>query len=666
MDRGEGKGRVLVVGSEPQFRKSVASVLGIKFEIIEAPTETEGLDKARRERPQAIVLGYLEPRGTSFKLHTKLRAGWITKHIPLVVIDVSLPGQLHKTWTNEEAMQMEAEDYFSISIKEGEDMCPHLASFGLLKTIDAKLRRKSNLLKEAILDPDIFCITWEQIPGRGAFEIQQENVIDNVAIAAAGGIVHAVSVTDNPGGNPALSTEMLCAQIKKAEMEPLVHLACRDKNRNEIESMLYGLAAEGVRNILILSGDYPSPDAFEGMPKPVFDIDPVNALRLVEVMNRGLEHKVLRKTVTLAPTDFFAGVCVSPFKQLESELIGQYAKLKKKIESGAKFIITQVGYDARKLHELLQWLKLNDFRVPVLANVYVLPYGAAKIMNQNAVPGCVVPDKLVAELAEEATAEDKGRAARLLRAAKQYAIAKGMGCAGAHIGGHGTTYEMLEYIVDKGEELSKSWQDLVEEFDYSQKDGFYFFEKDEESGLCSNTPAPRPAKNPVPLVYRLSRVAHSLMFNEKRWYFKMFQRFAARVDSSPRATKFFFFFEHMAKVAMFGCMNCGDCALFDLAYVCPMSQCPKQQRNGPCGGSYQGWCEVHPNEKKCVWVQAYDRLKAFKEEKKIEEYIVKPCNWSLLESSSWLNFYLGRDHTAKRLGIEPPRKKSAGKVKQKA
>ena len=147
---------------------------------------------------------------------------------------------------------------------------------------------------------------------------------------------------------------------------------------------------------------------------------------------------------------------------------------------------------------------------------------------------------------------------------------------------------------------------------------------------------------------------------------KMFQRFAARVDSSPRATRFFFFFEHMAKVAMFGCMNCGDCALFDVAYVCPMSQCPKQQRNGPCGGSYQGWCEVHPNEKKCVWVQAYDRLKAFKEEKKIEEYIVTPCNWNLLETSSWLNFYLGRDHTAKRLGIEPPRKKSAGKVKAKA
>ena len=72
--------------------------------------------------------------------------------------------------------------------------------------------------------------------------------------------------------------------------------------------------------------------------------------------------------------------------------------------------------------------------------------------------------------------------------------------------------------------------------------------------------------------------------------------------------------EHLAKTALFHCMNCGDCALFDIAYVCPMSQCPKNQRNGACGGSYEGWCEVYPNEKKCVWVQAYERYKAYHEE----------------------------------------------------
>ena len=483
-------------------------------------------------------------------------------------------------------------------------------------------------------------------------------------LAAKGGKIHGISVTDNPGGNPALSTEMLCAEIKKSHMEPLVHLACRDKNRNSIESMLYGIAAEGVRNILLLTGDYPSTEGFEGMPKPVFDIDPINAVRLVEVMNSGLEHRVINKTVTLARTDFFAGACVSPFKQQEAELIPQYTKLEKKIRSGAKFIIPQVGYDVRKVHEILQWMEFKELKVPLIANVYILPFGAARFMNSNNVPGAVVTDKLLNEIDGERQAEDKGKSARLLRAAKQYAIAKGMGCSGAHIGGHNISYGMVEEIIDRGEELSSNWKDLVEEFDFPQDDGFYFFEKDEQTGLNSNTPAGRPSRVRVPMKYRLARMAHSLLFNEKSGLFKMLQPTAARIDRNPKRKARFGRLEHMAKVAMFDCMNCGDCALFDAAYICPMSQCPKQQRNGPCGGSYQGWCEVYPDEQLCIWVQAYNRLKAFKEDDSLGEYVVPPCNWDLRETPSWLNFYLGRDHTAKRLGIQPPAKKSKSSEEQ--
>jgi len=653
--------RVLVVGSESDFLEMMKKSLEGRFEVLYASDENDGLAKAREGRPDAILLGYLEPRGTSFRLHKKLRGGWITKHIPLLVVDVSLPRQPQKRWTSQEAMQMDAEDYFSFAPDDTASLTLLMESVGLLEKISTKLSEKANPLEEAILHPETFCVTWEQIPGRGAFEMQQEHLIDNVAKAADTGRIHAISVTDNPGGNPALSTEMLCAQIKKSGMEPLVHLACRDKNRSEIESMLYGLAAEGVRNILVLTGDYPSSEGFEGRPKPVFDIDPVNALRLVETMNRGLEHEVMRKKVTLAPTDLFAGVCVSPFKKLESELMAQYAKLKKKIECGAKFIITQVGFDARKCHEVLQWLRLNNYDIPVIANIYILPYGAAKLMNANGIPGCVVTDKLVAELAEEAKTEDKGKSARLLRSAKMYAIAKGMGCAGAHIGGHNISYEMVEYIMNRGEEFSQNWESLVSEFDYPQEDGFYLFERDSRTGLNTDVPAQRALKPSVPLIYKFSRLAHVVLFNEESWVFKALRPLAKRIDASRGVKHVFDSLEHLAKAALFGCMNCGDCALFDVAFVCPMSQCPKGQRNGACGGSHEGWCEVYPNEKQCVWVQAYERLKAYKEENSIGDYVVPPCNWNLWQTSSWLNFYMGRDHTAKRLGIEAPPEKPPAK-----
>jgi methylenetetrahydrofolate reductase (NADPH) len=306
-------------------------------------------------------------------------------------------------------------------------------------------------------------------------------------------------------------------------------------------------------------------------------------------------------------------------------------------------------------------LQINDFKIPVLVNVYVLPYSTAKLMNSNKIPGCVVTDKLVSELAEEAKAADKGKNARLLRSAKLYAIAKGMGYAGAHIGGHGITSEMVEYIITKGEELSKNWEELIPEFDYPQPEGFYLFEKDPKTGLNTDPLARRPSKPSPPFIYRLSRIAHVTLFEQKSWVFKMLRPIAGWVDASPRAKTVFEFFEHLAKTVLFHCLNCGDCALFDVGFVCPMSQCPKNQRNGACGGSYQGWCEVYPNEKRCVWVQAYDRLKAYGEEDSLDGNIVPPCNWDLWQTSSWLNFYMGRDHTSKRLGIRPPQRKEASR-----
>ena len=146
---------------------------------------------------------------------------------------------------------------------------------------------------------------------------------------------------------------------------------------------------------------------------------------------------------------------------------------------------------------------------------------------------------------------------------------------------------------------------------------------------------------------------HNAVFEEKSLFFKPMRTLSRVIDGSA-IEHAFTRLEHIGKEITNECMHCGDCALADVAYLCPMSQCPKGQRNGPCGGSYEGWCEVYPNERKCVWVRAYLRLKAYHEEDTIRENLVPPNDWSLWDTSSWLNFYLGRDHAAARLGIKPP------------
>ncbi|HWR13585.1 MAG TPA: methylenetetrahydrofolate reductase C-terminal domain-containing protein [Terriglobales bacterium] len=512
---------------------------------------------------------------------------------------------------------------------------------------------------EALLNPSAFAITWELVPGRGAIEKAQEAVLITAEQAARTGKVHALTITDNPGGTPALSAAMLASDVAKLGVEPLIHVTCKDKNRNELESLLYGLERASVRNLLVMTGDYPK-DGLLGAPKPVFDLDPVTLLWLIGRLNEGAEIPTLKGSTKLTPTSFFAGVAASPFKVREAEQMGQYYKLAKKVRAGAKFIVSQIGFDARKFHELLLVTKkLGSGQVPVVGNIYMLPLGAARLMNRNGLPGCIVSNKLLAEIEQEATGPDKGKQKRIERAAKMFAVLKGMGYDGAHISGFAMTCDDLEQIIGRGEELAGNWQDLVREFEYPSEDGWYYFEKDHTTGLNSDLPAQRGPRKKVTVGYRAFRALHELMFEKSGPLFGPMQRLSQAVDGS-RLEGAFTTFEQVIKGFANECLHCGDCAMLDTGYLCPQSQCPKNQRNGPCGGSFNGYCEKFPGERECVWIRTYERLKSESKEDLIGDFQVPPINYELANKSSWINFYLGRDHSAERIGIAkvPPKKKS--------
>jgi len=105
--------------------------------------------------------------------------------------------------------------------------------------------------------------------------------------------------------------------------------------------------------------------------------------------------------------------------------------------------------------------------------------------------------------------------------------------------------------------------------------------------------------------------------------------------------------EHLSKAALFRCKDCGDCSLPDIAYLCPESQCAKNQRNGPCGGTRQGRCEVD-GYGDCIWLRAYERLKHDGEDHELLQDSPVIQNQGLRGTSSWANLWLGRDHSAKQ------------------
>ncbi|GEL20027.1 methylenetetrahydrofolate reductase C-terminal domain-containing protein [Pseudonocardia asaccharolytica] len=116
---------------------------------------------------------------------------------------------------------------------------------------------------------------------------------------------------------------------------------------------------------------------------------------------------------------------------------------------------------------------------------------------------------------------------------------------------------------------------------------------------------------------------------------------AGRIEARPRLRRWFTAAERHSKQRLFGCRMCGQCALPATGYACPMS-CPKQLRNGPCGGvSANGDCEVYPG-RRCVWVIAYERAERAGHSADLT-LLQRPVDHRLAGSSSWLNYWQGRD-----------------------
>jgi hypothetical protein len=94
--------------------------------------------------------------------------------------------------------------------------------------------------------------------------------------------------------------------------------------------------------------------------------------------------------------------------------------------------------------------------------------------------------------------------------------------------------------------------------------------------------------------------------------------------------------ERVSKKALFDCRMCGQCILHSTGMTCPMT-CPKNMRNGPCGGVLSnGSCEIYP-DRACIWVQAWERSKRMPVYGGEIVHIQAPHNHRLQGTSAWIN-----------------------------
>ena len=512
-------------------------------------------------------------------------------------------------------------------------------------------------LRDLIAGKD-FIYGLEAVTTRGLLHAEGERVHRFATEAMETDLFDFISITDNPGGNPHLAPDTIGRTLLHQGYNVNIHITCKDRNRNSLESHAWRLASEGFTNILALTGDYPA-EGYQGTGKPVFDIDSVGLLKMYSALSNGHEVAVPGKTRTarLSKTDFLLSATVSPFKKHESEYLTQYFKMEKKIRAGAAYFIIQIGYDARKWSELLEYARLNQIRTPFIANIYLLTRGVAQLFHDGKIAGCVVTPRLLDLVRKAADSPDKGKGFFIEFAARQIAIAHGLGFHGCYLGGVHNIKDILAIREKAGQFSPDDWKEFYGEMSFPQPGEFYLFKKN-ASGLATSefTDGYTQSKKTIrrimrrlcfePPVYRLSRWVHHLAFNPKSPLHNLLKSLYRTIDGKKPLEKFFHFFEHAGKICLYGCHDCGDCSLLEIAYLCPMAKCSKNQRNGPCGGSYRGMCEV--GDKRCIWYKAYNRLKPHGREKEPFEGGITITDAGLLNTSAWQNYFLKRDHLRTR------------------
>lgn len=256
-----------------------------------------------------------------------------------------------------------------------------------MKSADTSFSSGSRL--ERVLRSGRFAVTAELDAPDSA---DPEDVYRNALVLAE--VCDAINATDGAGANCHMSSIGCCALLTRAGYEPVLQVACRDRNRIAIQGDLLGAAAMGVRNVLCLTGDDVS-NGDQPEAKRVFDLDSIQLLRVARTMR---DNGVLlsgRKLST--PPQLFLGCVENPFVP-PYEL--RALRLAKKVAAGAQFVQTQYCFDVPRLQAFMQRVRDLGLHERVFILIGVGPLRSAKAAEymRTRVPGVVIPDELVRRL----------------------------------------------------------------------------------------------------------------------------------------------------------------------------------------------------------------------------------------------------------------------------
>jgi homocysteine S-methyltransferase len=272
-----------------------------------------------------------------------------------------------------------------------EEREPRFSLLTVERDMFAPVRRVEGLtLLQQRLEAGEWVVSVELDPPKGT---NLEAMLDVAARLKASGVVHEADINDNPMARARLSALMAAVAIERGVgLETIPHVTPRDSSVMGLQSQLLGAHAEGIRNVLAVTGDPPHVGDYPGS-SGVYEVDAIGLTHLLARLNEGEDYS--GKAID-APTAFYIGVAVNPSAE---DFDVEVERFHRKVAAGARFAMTQALFDMAYLDRFLDELG-GESPIPLLVGVWPLTSFQLAFRLHNEVPGITIPDEIQKRLAD--------------------------------------------------------------------------------------------------------------------------------------------------------------------------------------------------------------------------------------------------------------------------
>jgi methylenetetrahydrofolate reductase (NADPH) len=253
------------------------------------------------------------------------------------------------------------------------------------------------------------------------------------------GIADAVNVTDGPGAKVHMSSLTAAIILAQNDIEPILQLTIRDRNRLALQGDLVGASALGVHNILCLSGDDPK----NGDQPETIAVNDINSLTLIATANMMRKDKQFPSGRTIEPPPkLFIGGAEVPTRGKPNP-----KKILDKIEKGADFFQTQYVFDVRILKEYMKVLGDAGILEKTFFIIGLGPFTSAKSAKwmKNNLFGVDIPDEIIKRLEQS---KDQKKESQKICIELIHVFREIKGVHGVHLMGHNKEQVIAEIIED--------------------------------------------------------------------------------------------------------------------------------------------------------------------------------------------------------------------------